>query len=276
MTFYVYHIKSPVLKPYVQYILFNICEDANYKGVIRSFANTNYCLGIVKDKQLCKDKEGNVFMKEKVGINSYLSGIYLEPYNFLANGQLDEICIDFTPLGYYHFFNTPAKTLITDDDLIRETFGKESLNFFTEIFEEKNMLRRGELIEFFLNLKFHSFSATLLFEAITLIEKKKGCISISAMAQELNCSEKKIFRLFEHYLDLSPKEYIRVCRFRYALRLLTDTRKDFASQAYELGFADQSHMTREIKFFTGTTPKLLSRDVRTINESVFTMVMQNS
>jgi AraC-like DNA-binding protein len=65
-------------------------------------------------------------------------------------------------------------------------------------------------------------------------------------------------RMFAHALGLSPKQLQRIARFRtVAGQLAAGARLDaepLAALAAAAGYADQSHLTREFKDFTGTTP----------------------
>lgn len=263
MKMYVHKIKSVSLRPWVQYILFNYCADKDYERIIRSFANTNYCLGIIRDKQISNNGP-LIMLTEKPGIHSYLTGIYLNHYNFKASGVQDEICIDFTPAGYHCFFRFPPKTFMLNDNILTEAFGKDANGYFEKVFDEPSLVARGTLIERFLENHLRPIALRGLDEALLLVHQRHGKIDVMELSSSLKWSEKKLYRHFMHYLDISPKEYCRVTRFRYALNLLDHTCDNFAAKAYELGFSDQSHFIREIKFFTGNTPRNAVRDIQTI------------
>ena len=63
-------------------------------------------------------------------------------------------------------------------------------------------------------------------------------------------------------MGISPFSYIRVRRFNEALRLMQTGQYDTLTEvAYALNFHDQSHFIRDIKTFTGITPKSLSQKV---------------
>ena len=269
MNFHVYHIQSGILKQYVQYILFNYCDDKHYKGVVRSFANTNYCLGITKDIQLQKAECGKTFMRTKAGLHSYITGIYLSPFNFIASGMQDEICIDFTPLGYHHFFRFSPKTFMLHDDILTEAFGKTAAGFFEQVFEQADFKMRGMLIEEFLKKKLYTFTNAYLSETVALIHQSDGNMTVNALARQMKSSEKKVFRYFCGHFDISPKEYIRVVRFRKTLQSLIKRKGKLAAAAYNFGFSDQSHMIRELNFFTKCTPSKIGTQIRDVENAVW-------
>ncbi len=255
ITFDTYKITSPLLSPYIQYILFNYSSCKSYSGYITSYANTNICLGIIKEKMLCVRADGIKYVQEKQGIHSYLSGMYLTPHKFHATGSLDEICIDFTPLGYYHFFRFNAKMYVFDEDILSEAFGKDGKSFFEIVFNIPSLQKRGQLIEKFLSARLVSPGLDFLEESLNYINSHAGQITLRQLSAYLGCSEKKIVRSFLNYFDLTPKDYIRIVRFRKALDILHDNRTShLTSVAYDSDYYDQSHFIKDFHFFTEKTP----------------------
>jgi AraC-like DNA-binding protein len=64
-----------------------------------------------------------------------------------------------------------------------------------------------------------------------------------------------VSRGFALVFGVSPEAFRARTRACQAFRLIHDTQAPFASIAAELGFADQSHMTRSIKRLTGIGPQ---------------------
>jgi AraC-like DNA-binding protein len=267
MRFLIYHIRSPFLKPYVQYILFNYSADKSFSRTLRSFANTNFCLGITKDKELSILEDGKFVLSEKRGIHSYLTGIYTNPYNFQVTGEQDEICIDFSPLGYHKFFRFQPRTFIFDNPL-NEAFKKDSTYFFEAVFEERDFLKRGEMIEGFLMDNISGSEPMQLKQVIYLLERKNETPSVESIAEDMGCSERQVHRVFTKHFDIAPKEFMKVLRFRRYLQLIKKNTTSTAANAYELGYADQSHLIKEIKYFTGFTPKKLSQSLHHVEDTV--------
>jgi hypothetical protein len=69
-------------------------------------------------------------------------------------------------------------------------------------------------------------------------------------------SERHLRRRFHVAVGYGPKTLARVLRFR---RLLGLPREDLALMALEAGYADQAHMTNEVKRLAGVTPSVLLR-----------------
>lgn len=269
MQFYVHQIQSPHLKGLVEYILFNYSTQSATQRTITSYANTNICLGIIREQKLVQQENAVKGLEQGRPINAYLSGIYLPPHQFEFSGLLDEICIDFTPLGYYHFFKFPSPTYLLENDILRHLFGPTANDVFTTIFQESNFLTRGLLIEQFLLTQLQSFHHPFLQQSLQLIHQQQGNLTIRALNQQLNCSEKKLIRTFKRYFNLSPKAYLRIVKFRQALRQIHFAPfKKLTQIAYESGYYDQSHFIKEFQFFTQKSPRQLQKSIQNIQKKV--------
>lgn len=239
------------------------------KRRITSYANTNICLGIIQEKKLIQTEKKIKSVTTGQPINSYLSGIYLAPHHFELDGTLDEICIDFTPLGYYHFFKFPAPTYLLEQDILSQLFGPTVTNTFSTIFQEKDFCIRGQLIEQFLLSKLNIFDNSFLQQSLQLIHYHQGNLTIRDLNQQLNCSEKKLIRAFKSYFNLSPKAYLRIVKFRRALQQIHFAPfKKLTQIAYESGYYDQSHFIKEFQFFTENSPLKLQKSLQNVQKKV--------
>jgi AraC-like DNA-binding protein len=268
MQFYVHHIQNPALKPYILYILFNYCKGGTPPREITSYANTNICLGILKGKEVIEKENGIKTVIQKTNISSYISGLYVLPHRFIPEGELDEICIDFTPLGYYHFFPFPVKKYIFNEDILQESFGNKAHSVFEMIFSEKKLERRGTLIEKYLLHKIKTFENPVLSESLFHVHQTNGEIAIRDLAKRMNCNEKKLYRYYLTYFDITPQEYKRIVRFRHALKNLEQYKKNLTSLAYHCEYFDQSHLIKEVKKFTNLTPRKCLKQCISIDNTV--------
>lgn len=94
----------------------------------------------------------------------------------------------------------------------------------------------------------------LVAHAVQRIDDCHGALRIDELSGELGFSRKHLHAKFVEALGVSPKRYADIRRFARALhRLRTADSDDLATLALELGYADQSHLSREVKRFTGST-----------------------
>ena len=91
--------------------------------------------------------------------------------------------------------------------------------------------------------------------ATAAITGSQGRRSIDEIAGSLGVSRRQLERLFLRDVGIGPKLLARIHRFQALLRLAQRPRPDtWAALAARLGFADQSHMIREVRTFGGETP----------------------
>lgn len=81
------------------------------------------------------------------------------------------------------------------------------------------------------------------------------------VCEELAVTPHVLRKLFLRNVGLTPKSYLRIERFRNAIRELTPE-ASLAELAAAADFSDQPHMTREIMHFAETTPDRLRKRVR--------------
>ncbi len=90
--------------------------------------------------------------------------------------------------------------------------------------------------------------------SVDQIYRREGQLAMPELAHCANLSNRQLERRFQREVGLSPKELARLVRFRRALRLLPDQDSRLSSIAYDCGYSDQAHFTREFKAYTGLTP----------------------
>jgi AraC-like DNA-binding protein len=83
-----------------------------------------------------------------------------------------------------------------------------------------------------------------------------GAAPIGQIANEVGWSHKQLIRRFRQQVGLRPKMAARLVRFDGVWRRLDQARGplDWGQLAAEIGYADQAHLVREFRQFTGTTP----------------------
>lgn len=254
MQFYVHHIEHAALRPYIQYILFNYSRQGTPVKEITSYANTNICLGILKGSEIVEEAGGLKKLVRKQKITSYISGLYTDPHRLVPAEDQDEICIDFTPMGYYHFLPFPSKKYILNEDILLEAFGKDAHARFEKIFAEKDFNARGLATEQFLLQNMRQFDQPFLSESLHYIHTTKGEVGVTALSKKMDCNEKKLYRYYTNYFDVSPQDYKRIVRFRHAIKEIGAGAQSLTRLAYDCEYCDQSHFIREIKKFTTFTP----------------------
>ncbi|MFE6868774.1 helix-turn-helix domain-containing protein [Kitasatospora sp. NPDC057692] len=81
----------------------------------------------------------------------------------------------------------------------------------------------------------------------------RGGVRIEGLASEAGWSRKRLWSRFRNQIGLTPKHAARLVRFDHAAHRLAAGHRP-ALVAAEAGYADQSHLHREVLAFAGATP----------------------
>jgi AraC family transcriptional regulator len=102
--------------------------------------------------------------------------------------------------------------------------------------------------------------ATLVRAVEYIQDQLETDLTVSGIAQAVYMSPYHFARLFKASTGQSPYQYVVEARVRKAKDLLTTGKFTISEAAYHVGFADQSHLTRNFKRVFGLPPmRLLSR-----------------
>lgn len=97
---------------------------------------------------------------------------------------------------------------------------------------------------------------------VSEIIKNNGNLRIEVLSEKLGFSTRYINKLFNESFGMSPKLFSKIIRFQNTLRALRGNLK-ITDIAEIMGFFDQSHLGKEFKEFTGTTPKRFAEVMNT-------------
>jgi AraC-like DNA-binding protein len=99
-------------------------------------------------------------------------------------------------------------------------------------------------------------------QAIRFIEEffAQG-VSLNELAQHVGLSPYYFLRVFCAEVGMPPYTYLESVRIRHAQRLI-ESGKSLAEVAIEVGFSNQSHLTRSFKNIIGVTPGQYAQQVR--------------
>jgi AraC-like DNA-binding protein len=101
-------------------------------------------------------------------------------------------------------------------------------------------------------------SARTVRRALQLIDAADVPPRVPQLAADLGVSERQLRRGFAEVIGLSPKHYLRVARFRKALRVArAASAPDWAAIASQVGYYDQAHLIADFREMTGVTPGAL-------------------
>ncbi len=136
-----------------------------------------------------------------------------------------------------------------------------SRNFNERLLNASNIQQQIALLSDFLmtQLSRERPRDVVIERSLRLIDCDIAGVSVKSLLDQLNLSERHFQRRFSQTVGISPQSYLRVKRFNEAIRLIKSGQYEkLTDVAYALNFYDQSHLIRDIKAFSGVTPKKLS------------------
>jgi AraC-like DNA-binding protein len=186
----------------------------------------------------------------------FLHGAGIEPsvMNYHA-GSYTVIQVVLKPHALNSLFGLNATALANGSAELNE-FAADDLNM--QLMEAHSVPEQITLLTRFLlaHLKRERHRDTLVEESLRLIHQHHASVGVKHLRDYLNLSERQFERRFSQTVGLSPQAYIRVARFNEAIRLIkTGGYEKLTDIAHALCYYDQSHFIRDIKTFSGMTPK---------------------
>jgi transcriptional regulator GlxA family with amidase domain len=96
--------------------------------------------------------------------------------------------------------------------------------------------------------------ATVRHAALLMEENLEAPLNIAVIAKMVGTSTRHLERAFIAEMKVSPNEFYRRMRLRYARWMLVNTSRKITDIAYECGFADSAHFIRVFRESYGVTP----------------------
>lgn len=127
----------------------------------------------------------------------------------------------------------------------------------------------AEVKEYFLDARSQIAIDSMLFKAGVAMRKTNGTMPVSQVAAAAHATVRTLERKFKQSSGYTVKDVSGLIRFeqvRNQLWLYPDA--NIAGLAHELGYTDQSHLSREFKRYSGTTPAAFARKAKKGKQTV--------
>ncbi len=193
-----------------------------------------------------------------------LAGQMLGPLLIRPTGAIDLVGVRFHPWGTLLLGTLPARDLvnrIVPDDAVPRIDGLRGALAATPYLAQRLGLLAERLAT---GLRTRAVTPPSALRAIGT-----GTVgSVSLAARLAGISPRHLERLSEAWVGLPPGQLVRLIRFQRALRSLRHRpATPLARLALECGYADQAHLTREIRRYSGMTPSAVRTGVGALTES---------
>ncbi|MCW3463019.1 helix-turn-helix domain-containing protein [Chitinophaga nivalis] len=166
-------------------------------------------------------------------------------------------------------------------DLLGLSSGKDSVRIFehpiarlqpalNELVQANKIAEALDLVkQFCLQARSHIAVDSMLFKAGVAMREANGTLPVSEVAAAAHATIRTLERNFKQSSGYTVKDVSGLIRFeqvRNQLWLQPDS--NLAGLAHELGYTDQSHLSREFKRYSGTTPAAFARKARKAKQAV--------
>jgi AraC-like DNA-binding protein len=185
-----------------------------------------------------------------------VAGLYDSFVTTEHDGSEASIQVNLTPLGARSLLGLPlseiTRTVVELSDLLPGARGLSDRLASTTSWAERFRIVERVLVGR-LSLGMHLRSDIVW--AANQIAASGRARKVGDLARSLQMSRKHFDALFRDHVGMLPKRYASLVRFeRLTTRLWVSPARNWADLAFECGFADQAHMAREVRRFSGLPP----------------------
>jgi AraC-like DNA-binding protein len=194
-------------------------------------------------------------------MENHQSGIYgpaSRMYTKKIEGRGQVFGIKFHPGGFYPFIQTPLSKLTDHALSLEDVFGKDGILYEQQLKAQTDTASKIALTESLLlkHLPHHDESVARINLMIAHILADSELTSVEQLCRIGQINKRKLQRLFNQYVGISPKWVIRLYRLQNAAEAMDNGRhQDLLKLSAELGYYDQSHFIKDFKSIIGKTPE---------------------
>ena len=194
-------------------------------------------------------------------LSPFMMGLLNQPAIFYSKNRLEVIGIRCFPWTVF--------------DLLGLQPGKDGVRIFEHPIAQlqptlDKCIRAGKIDEafallnqYFMNARSHIAVDSMLFKAGVAMREANGTMPIRQVAAAAHATVRTLERNFKQSSGYSVKDVSGLMRFEQIRNhLWLYPNSNLATLAHELGYTDQSHLSREFKRYSGTTPAAFARKAK--------------
>ncbi|MCX2585410.1 helix-turn-helix domain-containing protein [Pedobacter sp. MR22-3] len=206
------------------------------------------CVDIIFNiKDEYRTEAGRILMKSEA---IYLIGTMMRFKEYKTIGKAKLLGIRFKPGAFFYFFNLSSLHEFTDQSI-------ELKNIALPIIHRIDEYTPAYLDQFLL----HKLSPPKysIIHIIKDIQNQNGQSRVGDIAKKHFTTPRQLERHFKNSVGVSPKDFTSLVRYQFVSSKIKNNTsgKCLAELAFESGYYDHAHLTKEIKRFTGSVPSQL-------------------
>jgi AraC-like DNA-binding protein len=189
---------------------------------------------------------------------SAISGFQTYRFDIEGQGRQAGVTARFTAWGARCFFPDSAEAFVD----VRVDYRDLFLASRVEALEDQlhalgSAAERARCVDAFLLAHLRPRALDRVVRATALaIWKRGGLVTMEALADEAELSQRTLERRFLSVVGVGPKKFARVVRLQNALKRYPQI-GSWTDTAFATGYADQSHLIRECRAMLGESPEVL-------------------
>jgi AraC-like DNA-binding protein len=183
-------------------------------------------------------------------------GTMTRPLTFTTTGPVDLFGVRFRPGGLSRFMTLNAAELTDAQADLTNFWGPLAEEIWHRL-ADANPTKRMSLLQEILRKRGNQRPQTdpYLHHCVTRIEEARGSARIDDLENSTGLSGRQLERKFARALGVSPKTFARIVRFKaVAAAVASSDPPTWVQLANDFEFADQPHLAREFKAFSGLRP----------------------
>jgi AraC-like DNA-binding protein len=253
------HRVHPALRPFVASAV-GYRQEGLPPGLHRGLPSPHLTLVLTLDEPLVMAAHPDP-RQAPGSYDALLGGLHTRPALISHAGRQAGVQLALTPLGCRALLGVPAAELASRDCPAGDVLGRDARELVERLRAAPDWAGRFAAVESVLARRARRDTAIApeVAEAWRLTTAGGGRLRVADLAARVGWSARHLGARFRTETGLTPKEAARVVRFDRARRALAArvTRggaPDLAALAVAAGFADQAHLTREWREFSGLAP----------------------
>lgn len=187
-------------------------------------------------------------------------GTVLHPHQVFHQRESRFFGVRFLPGVIPAFCNATMAELLEKEVALQEVIADKGLLeriAAAGSFEEQQRIFMESYMKFYIAEDASAVREHLNTYLLETIIHTAGSVTVADLAEDTGYSERYVNKVFKECYGVVPKLYCKLMRFQYLLdnMNLAEEGIDFATLSLDMGFYDQSHMIKNFKDFTATTPQ---------------------
>lgn len=182
-------------------------------------------------------------------------------------GRVSLFGIRFRPHAAAGFLGVGMSSLTDHVVPLESVIGGLSGELESQIASAQTFEKRVAVIETILRSRCSNNDVSIAARLSETIADSGGRMSVKELLDRTGIGERRMERMFDKYVGVSPKVFSRIVRFRGVVRSI-EAADSFGllDTALSFGYYDQSHMIHEFNEFAGTSPLSYFEETHRLSE----------